>query len=37
MSMIRIFVGFFEPCDYLKACARKGTKLSAGIGAASKL
>ena len=29
--------GFFEPCDYLKACARKGTKLSAGIGAASKL
>jgi enoyl-CoA hydratase/3-hydroxyacyl-CoA dehydrogenase len=29
--------GFFEPCDYLKACASSGTKLSAGVGAMSRL
>ena len=29
--------GFFEPCDYLKACATSGTKLSAGVAASSRL
>lgn len=29
--------GFFKPCAYLEACARSGTKLSAGKPSASKL
>lgn len=29
--------GFFKPCAYLQACARSGTKLSAGKPSASRL
>ncbi|KAL4446209.1 hypothetical protein ABPG77_003016 [Micractinium sp. CCAP 211/92] len=29
--------GFFKPCSYLQACARSGTKLSAGKPSASRL
>ena len=29
--------GFFEPCDYLKAAAASGRKLSAGVAPGSRM